>query len=157
MIVNDAQRSSQSLRIIHMPLLKTYDIFISHAWAYGDHYDGVVNFLDTANNFYYRNYSAPEHRPVIPAGTRATERRVLDELYNKILPVNWVPVVAAICASLRDWIQAELDIAGKLDKPVIGIALNGHVNLPAPVAQVADEVVRWRQDSIVSAIRRWSI
>jgi len=140
-----------------MPSLKTYDIFISHAWTYDDHYQGIVDFLDDANNFYYRNYSAPEHKPAIPPGTRASDKRVLDALYNKIRPVNCVLVVAAIYASHRDWIQAELDIASELDKPIIGVAPHGQINLPDPVCRVADEIVRWRQDSIIDAIRRWSI
>ncbi|HEY6896734.1 MAG TPA: TIR domain-containing protein [Rhodocyclaceae bacterium] len=140
-----------------MPSLKTYDLFISHAWSYDQHYYGVVRFLDDANNFHYRNYSAPEHKPVIAPGTRARDKRVRDALYNKIRPVNCVLVIAAMYVSHREWIQAELDLASELDKPVIGIAPLGQINLPEPVSRIANEVVRWRQDSIIDAIRYWSI
>ena len=47
-----------------MPALKTYDLFISHAWKYGYEYDKLVNLLDNAPNFYYRNYSAPSEKPL---------------------------------------------------------------------------------------------
>lgn len=97
------------------------------------------------------------HKPVIPPGTCASNRRGRAALYNKIRPVNCVLVVAAIYASHREWIQAELDLASELNKPIIGIAPNGQINLPVPVQQAADEIVRWRQDSTVSAVRRWSI
>lgn len=140
-----------------MPSLKIYDLFISHAWKYDEHYHGVVRFLDDANNFYYRNYSAPEYKPVIPPGTRASDKRIREALYNKIRPVNCVVVIAAIYASHREWIQAELDIASELDKPIIGVAPLGQNNLPEPVSRIADEVVHWRQEKIVEAIRRWSI
>jgi len=140
-----------------MPALKTYDIFISHAWTYGKHYDGVVQFLDNANNFRYRNYSAPAHRPVVPLRTRTSNRRVTEALYNKIRPVNCVLVIAAIYASHRDWIQTELDLASELCKPIIGIAPYGQINLPNSVVRTADEIVRWRQSSIVDAIRYWSL
>ena len=42
-----------------MPSLYDYRLFISHAWKYGDDYDRLVRFLDNANYFSYRNYSAP--------------------------------------------------------------------------------------------------
>ena len=47
-----------------MPSLKTYDLFISHAWLYGDDYDNLINLLDKASYFYYRNYSAPKEKPL---------------------------------------------------------------------------------------------
>lgn len=47
-----------------MPNLKTYDLFISHAWKYGDDYDRLVALLDSALYFSYRNYSAPKDKPI---------------------------------------------------------------------------------------------
>lgn len=55
-----------------MPSLYDYRLFISHAWKYGDDYDRLVRFLDNANYFSYRNYSAPREKPLFPAGTPAT-------------------------------------------------------------------------------------
>lgn len=52
-----------------MPELKTYDLFISHAWKYGDEYCNLIYLLDKAPCFSYRNYSPP------PA--RSTERAFL--------------------------------------------------------------------------------
>ena len=46
-----------------MPTLKTYDVFISHAWKYSDDYDRIVEFLNKAPNFKWRNYSVPRHDP----------------------------------------------------------------------------------------------
>ena len=42
-----------------MPQLKTYDVFISHAWSYHEDYYRMVRFLDEAQYFYWRNYSVP--------------------------------------------------------------------------------------------------
>lgn len=33
----------------------TYNLFISHSWTYSDAYDKLVNLLDDAENFSYRN------------------------------------------------------------------------------------------------------
>lgn len=45
-----------------MPELKTYDLFISHAWKYGDEYCNLIYLLDKAPCFSYRNYSPPPSR-----------------------------------------------------------------------------------------------
>jgi hypothetical protein len=34
-----------------MPSLRTYDLFISHAWSYGEDYYRIVEMLDAAPNF----------------------------------------------------------------------------------------------------------
>ena len=42
----------------------TYHLFISHSWTYSDAYDKLVNLLDEANNFVYKNYSVPKDDPI---------------------------------------------------------------------------------------------
>ena len=94
-----------------MPQLKTYDLFISHAWFYSKGYNRVVEFLSGAPNFKYRNYSVPIHDPAVDPNTvvgKATLKRVLDA---QIRPVNVVLVIAGMYASYRYWIQEEIDIA----------------------------------------------
>jgi hypothetical protein len=48
-----------------MPALRTYRVFISHAWAYSDDYRRIVQFLNDAPNFAWENLSVPEHDPVV--------------------------------------------------------------------------------------------
>ena len=53
------QTTNPSLREDHrgrstVPALKTYDVFISHAWTYSDDYYRLVNLLNEANNFKWR-------------------------------------------------------------------------------------------------------
>ena len=45
-------------------MAKTYNLFISHSWAYGDAYDNLCSLLDKASNFSYSNYSVPKDDPV---------------------------------------------------------------------------------------------
>ncbi len=60
-----------------MPTLKTRNLFISHSWAYGDAYDKLVEMLDAAPNFEYRNYSVPKDDPIHDADSAS-------ELYEAI-------------------------------------------------------------------------
>lgn len=41
----------------------TYNLFISHSWAYTDAYEKLVNLLDSTDDFSYKNYSVPKDDP----------------------------------------------------------------------------------------------
>jgi hypothetical protein len=133
-----------------MPALKTYDLFISHAWDYNEDYYKMVNYLKTALLFSWRNYSVPEHDPL-------PMNKLAERLYNQIRPVNAVIIVAGMYVPRSDWILTEIDIAKKLNKPIIGVKPRGAQVVPTVVQSVSKEIVGWNTDSIVNAIRRWSI
>jgi hypothetical protein len=57
-----------------MTYLRSYSIFISHAWRYDDDYTRMVNLLDRAPRFLYRNYSVPRHDPAIANSTVALQQ-----------------------------------------------------------------------------------
>ena len=139
-----------------MPSLKTYDLFISHAWKHGGDYDRLINLLNEANNFSYRNYSAPEDKPldIIPNAPKA---KVKDALDRKIRPVNAVLVVSGMYYNHREWMQYELEKATELGKPIIAIYPWGAQYIPTEVLSLATVAVRWNTDSIVDAIRMFSI
>lgn len=135
-----------------MPALKTYDLFISHAWTYNDEYYRLIQLLDDAPSFHYRNYSVPEHDPL---GTR-TNHQLREALGRQIRPVNCVLVLAGMYANYRDWMKAEIEIAQGFDKPIIGLRPWGQQRIPLEV-QNAAHMVSWNTASIVQAIRVYSI
>ena len=135
-----------------MPALKTYDLFISHAWTHNDEYYRLIEFLNNAPWFHYRNYSVPEHDPL---GTR-TDHQLWEALERQIRPVNCVLVLAGMYANHRDWMKAEIDIAQGFNKPIIGIRPWGQQRTPVEVQNTA-HMVGWNTASIVQAIRDYSI
>lgn len=140
-----------------MPNLKTYDLFISHAWKYGDDYNGLVSLLNGANNFKWRNYSVPEHDPVIDPNTDVGKKQLTDALDRQIRPVNCVLVISGMYVNYKYWIQKEIEIAQKYNKPIVGVIPWGAERVPSEVQNVAKEMVRWNTDSIVTAIRKYSL
>lgn len=142
-----------------MPILKSYDLFISHAWQYGNSYNRLVNLLDGAPYFYYRNYSAPSENPLRTLkGTDATtKKQIMDAIERKIKPVNCVLIISGLYTSYREWMQYEIETAVRLGKPIIGIVPWGNTEVPATVRLYADTIVNWNTDSIVQAIRDFSI
>ena len=136
-----------------MPALKTYGLFVSHAWTYNDEYYRLIKLLGEAQFFYYRNYSVPEHDPL---GTR-TRQQLGDALTRQIRPVNCVLVLAGMYANHRDWMKAEIEIAQSFSKPIIGIKPRGQQRTPVEVQNAAKKMVGWTTASIVQAIRDYSI
>jgi hypothetical protein len=136
-----------------MPELKTYDLFISHAWDYNEEYYRLVNFLKDAPYFVFRNYSVPEHDRLMVNTVSALE----DGLWKQIRPVNAVLILSGMYTNHRKWIQREIEISQALNKPIIGIIPWGQQRVPTEVQNVAKIMVGWNTSSIVDAIRRYSI
>jgi len=140
-----------------MPYLKTYDLFISHAWKYGGEYDRLVDLLNKAPYFRWRNYSCPKHDPAIDPDSEAGKIKLIQELRNQIRPVNCVIILSGMYVAYSYWIQKEINIAVEYNKPIIGVRPWGAQRVPTAVQQVANEIVGWNTDSIVNAIRRHSL
>jgi MTH538 TIR-like domain (DUF1863). len=137
-----------------MPELKTYVGFISHAWNYHDDYKRLTELLAAAPNFRFRNSSVPRTDPIPTPITRPKLVAALDE---QIRITNVVLILAGMYAAHSDWIQTEIAIANKYQKPIIGIAPWGQQLLPIAVQTAAKEIVRWNTDSIVTAIRKHAL
>lgn len=138
-----------------MPALKTYGLFLSHMWRKIDNseYYRLESLLNQANNFAWRNCSVPEHDPL---GTK-TDKELREALDRQIRPVNCFLIISGMYVNHRRWIQEELDIAKSYGKPIIGIIPQGQERIPLEVQNSAKEMVRWNTDSIVAAVRKWSI
>lgn len=140
-----------------MPAFKTYDLFVSHAWFYSKGYNRLIELLDEANNFKYRNYSVPKHDPVIDPDTEVGKTALIKALDAQIKPVNIVLVMAGMYASYCYWIQKEIEIAQKYNKPIVGLIPWGQVKTPTNVQGVALDMINWNTSSIVAAIRTHAI
>ena len=137
----------------HARGLKSYRVFVSHAWEYTDQYRRLEKMLDEAPEFDYSNYSVPEHDPL----HAKMKKELVEALYNQIRPTNVVIIIAGMYVPYREWIQKEIDIAVEMGKPIIGITPRGSQKIPQAVQDVAEEIVSWNTSSIVNAIRKYSI
>jgi hypothetical protein len=133
-----------------MPRLRLYDLFISHAWTYGDDYHRLIGLLDAAPNFAWRNFSVPEHDP-LHGGSAARLRAGLKEQMRR---AHAVLALAGVYASHSAWMQEELGIASEFAKPVIGLRPWASQRASTAVQNVAVDLIAWNTNSIVNAIRR---
>lgn len=141
-----------------MYIEKLHHIFISHAWKYGAEYDRLVNLLDSAVDFTYRNYSAPKDNPLknLDSTSSKNEIEVANAIVRKIRPVGCVLVISGMYTAYSKWMKFEIDVAKSMGKPIIGIEPWGSEKTPLAVSRAANEIVKWNTNSIVSAILKYS-
>ena len=129
-------------------MAKTYRLFISHSWAYGDAYDKIVEMLDEQGLNYY-NHSVPKDDPIHTKGTQKELRAAIDA---QIKGTSCVLILAGVYSSYSKWINEEIDIAKSYGKPIIAIEPWGSERTSAIVKNNADRIVKWQGKSIVNAI-----
>lgn len=141
-----------------MPALRNYDLFISHAWRYGDEYERLVGLLNQALFFRYRNFSALEHKPLFKRNEKVPKKELVAAIDRKIKHAHCVLVIGGMYAAHRDWIQKEIELAQVHDKPIICVKPRGSQVLPKVITEAAVcEPVDWMTDSIVGAIRAFAL
>jgi len=136
-----------------MPKLKTYRVFISHAWKYDTEYYKLDKMLKDAPNFSCHNYSVPQHDPL---GT-TTKKELEQALRRQISPTHIVVILSGMYVAHSEWIQKEIDIATGMGKPIIGIKPWGQERIPQAVRNVAKEITGWNTSSVVNAIRKHAL
>jgi hypothetical protein len=135
-------------------------IFISHAWKYSDDYYRLENLLkkekdNPLSKFSFKNYSVPEHDPLIDPNTEIGKRKLTAMLDTQIKPVSCVIILGGMYANYSYWIQKEIDIAKSYpNKGIIAVYPWGQTNMPVKVQESAHFIVGWQTSSIVNAIMK---
>lgn len=122
-------------------------IFISHSWKYDD-YDRLVNLLGGRAYFDFQQSSVPSSAPL--TGSNET---VWTAIENKIRWCQVVLLTAGVHASYSGSIRREIEFSKSINKPIIAVVPLG-AERSSGLRGYATEVVTWRADSIVEAIRR---
>ena len=131
----------------------TYNLFISHSWAYGDAYESLVRLLGKKPYFDFRNYSIPKNDPIHNIGS---DFQLEQAIRRQMAPASCVLVLAGVYSTYSKWIRKEVELAKygfSIPKKVIAIEPWGSQNTSRYVKENADEIVSWNTDSIVRAIR----
>lgn len=135
-------------------MVNTYNIFISHSWGYDGAYESVAGFFDEHPYFYWRDYSVPKDDPIHQARNDAELELALS---NRIARASCVVVLGGVYSSYSKWIAREIKLAKAWKKPIIGVRPWGADRMSALVQDNADIVVGWNSDSIVNAVRNYSV
>ena len=133
--------------------MKTYNLFISHSWRYGDQYERLSNLLRARRYFAFRDYSVPKDDPIHGAANTAQLRRAIRD---QMTPCHVALLMAGVYATYSKWINIEIGLAQKgfhHPKPIIAVRPRGNTVISRKVRDAADRIVHWNTESIVKAIR----
>jgi len=125
-----------------------YRLFISHSWAYSDAYDRLIELL-RAQNLNFCDHSVPKDDPI---HTKGSDKELKEAIDAQIKGTSCVLILAGVYASYSKWINIEIEIAKKYNKPIIAIEPWGAERTSAIVKNNAIKIVKWQGKSIVNAI-----
>lgn len=125
-------------------------VFTTHAWEQSDDYLRVYEYLESARNFYYRNCSNPQQRPV----DTSTEG-LREELRAQMSAAEAIVALSSLYGTHRDLLVFQLHFAKASNKPVILLpGFGAELVLPRDVTDLVDAQAGWDERALVDAIRR---
>jgi len=137
-----------------MGVTRCYDLFLTHAWRFHDDWSKFSDLLNKSAGFTWRNFSLPWHDPAMSASTPVGGRFIREFLESQIIPVRAVVLLAGVHAidSARAWVETEVEMARKHNKPVIGVPKSGTEAVPDAVRALCDACSGWDAMQLVAAI-----
>ena len=132
----------------------SFDLFIGHTWQNSLEYMRIVEILNEAPHFYWRNYSLWEKDAIINTDSEFGKAELKQKLEEQIKYVDLVLICADQYISHPYWIEQEVAIAAKFKKPLVVVKPYANERTPVLLALNAKELVDWQSSSIVAAIKK---
>jgi hypothetical protein len=124
-------------------------LFVTHAWENSDDYLRVFEYLESARNFFYRNYSTPDRRP---SGDKEALR---EDLRKQIAPAEAIIALVSLGDNQPELLTFQLLFAQASHKPVVLMKPFGaRKEVPKEILDLANEVIEWDERALVDALRR---
>ncbi len=121
-----------------------YNIFISHAWEYTEHYNIIVQWLNEAQSkceFNWKNYSVLEDDGLIDQNALISKKKLKEMIDEQIKPASIVIILSEMYETHSEWIDYEIDTAISYNKYIIGIKPWGQEQVPTKIQNNADIII----------------
>lgn len=133
-------------------------VFISHAWAYSDHYDTLSDWIFGEKwsvgqaSLDFRDFSIPKDNPIHNA---ANAQQLQDAIFNQIARSHVIVIPSGMYANHSKWIQKEIKGAKAYEKPILAVNPWGQQKKAGVVLDNANDGVGWNKKPVISAI--WNL
>lgn len=127
---------------------KICNLFVPHAWDYGEEYQRLLSLLEDAEDFNFNDYSIPREDPIDADTIKQLEEGLRDQIRHATV----VLIPAGMYVAYSTSIQKEIELAKQLGKPIVAVKPWGSEVIPTFIQDNADIIVGWSKDSIVDAI-----
>lgn len=133
-------------------------VFISHAWAYSDHYDTLASWIFEENwsvgqaSLVFQDFSVPKNDPIHNA---ANDTQLKNAIYNKISRSHVIVIPSGMYANYSKWIKKEIEGSKTYKKPILAVNPFGQQKKSSVVLDNAAEAVGWNKKRVINAI--WNL
>jgi hypothetical protein len=119
-----------------------YNIFISQLKDDDDddEYNRFIGKLEASHDFQWKNHSISDK----------TDKK---QIHEQMKDVDVVIILSGLYSKNKNLIEQEIDMARKLEKPIVIIRPYGMENVPGRIEDAASEVVGWNTSCIVDSVR----
>ena len=133
---------------------KTYDLFVTHAWRYHHDWTKICELLDNSPGLAWRNFSLPWHDPAMNPNSPVGGAFIRNFLETQIIPVHGVVFLSGVYAikSAQGWLELEIELARKHNKPVIAIPALGETAVADEIRALCDKTAGWHADELIAAL-----
>jgi hypothetical protein len=126
-------------------------IFVTHLWQTTDDYLRVFEYLESARNFFYRNYSTPD-QPVV-----GDKEALKEDLRRQIAPVEAVIALSSLYDTNPDMVFFQGLYAEANNIPIILLKRFGDQRPPhKALAERASVIIDWDERALVDAVRKYA-
>lgn len=134
-----------------------YQIFICHSYDHRSIYFDLVEKLNDAPRFEWRNMSVQYDMRLGSTDDEKDDDELRLEIGQRLADCQVFLVLTKPIAGRRRWLQWEIEHAKKLGKPIIGIARKKNDLVSKFVRERSIDIVdTWRTDHIVHAIKGYA-
>lgn len=140
-----------------MPNLLIYNVFISHSWKYNDEYNKLIKYIEDRPFLRIRNLSVPIEKPILLNWNFVSNKILHEKLDNKIKLANIFIVFSWMYVNYSKWIEKEIELAKKYNKPILVIKPYWQILIPKYLLESWTSIIWWNYENMVNEIRRISI
>jgi len=133
------------------------NVFISHSWAYSEHYDRLAEWIFGevwsvgTQRVHFFDTSVPRDNPIHYAPSDAALKNAI---YARLQSSHVVVIPTGMYASYSKWIGKEIEGAKLYNRPIVAVDPWAQERTSSVVAEAAKETVGWNKQSIINAVWR---
>jgi hypothetical protein len=133
-------------------------IFISHSWAYPEHYEKLVEWIFrtpwnvSGTTIEFTDVSIPKDNPIHNA---TNDSQLKAAIFTRIRQADVVVIPTGMYANYSNWIRKEIEGAQAYGKPILAVNPWAQERKSSVVAAAANQSVGWNMKTVVNGI--WSL
>jgi hypothetical protein len=139
-----------------MPYLKTYRLFISHAWSVNEEYNRLVELLESIQTFKVKIDSLPEYKPSIDPESSIGLQKLKGLLEYQIRSVNCAFILPSMFVSDEAWVKESILFCQIFGVTPLAMALPNGEELPAELSIKAAAIIDWNAESLEDGVKAFS-